>query len=102
VLVERARASRSMLGADLARAGDLLRALALPAPREVEPRFRVVAYDFGMKRNICACWRRPAASDGRAGHHQRGRRAVPRPHGIFLSNGPGTRSRFGSDQARRR
>ena len=88
-LVARARASRSMLGLDLARE------VTCSKPWEyrdsaVEPRFRVVAYDFGMKTNIlrmlarvgCAVTVVPAstpAADVLARN----------PDGVFLSNGPG-------------
>jgi carbamoyl-phosphate synthase small subunit len=111
-LVARARASRSMLGLDLARevtcaapwtfdprsegrgpASHLLPVLkgtAARRPREGEDPFRVVAYDFGMKRNIlrnlaaagCVVTVVPAttpAADALA----------LRPEGVFLSNGPG-------------
>jgi carbamoyl-phosphate synthase small subunit len=109
-LVARARASRSMLGLDLARevtcaapwtfdprsegtANPLVPVLKVTAARrlrEDEEPFRVVAYDFGMKRNIlrnlaaagCVVTVVPAttpACDALA----------LRPEGIFLSNGPG-------------
>ncbi len=90
-LVARARASRDMNGLDLAREVttaapyDFLDAANLTAPR-----FRVVAYDFGIKRNIL---RLLAASGCDV-------RVVPattpaaevlalKPDGVFLSNGPG-------------
>jgi len=111
-LVDKARASRSMVGLDLARevtcdkpwtfdpraegksaAEQLLPILKTGAGRGGrggEPLFRVVAYDFGMKRNIlrnlaaagCVVTVVPAmtpAADTLA----------LRPEGIFLSNGPG-------------
>jgi carbamoyl-phosphate synthase small subunit len=109
-LVAKARASRSMIGLDLARevtcekpwpfdpgaegaGGHLLPVLkreAREAPRKDEPRFRVVAYDFGMKHNIlrnlaaagCQVTVVPATTSARdALAHE--------PEGIFLSNGPG-------------
>jgi carbamoyl-phosphate synthase small subunit len=111
-LVAKARASRSMLGLDLARevtceapwtfdprsegtgpASHLvpvLKGTEGRRPREGEEPFRVVAYDFGMKRNIlrnlaaagCVVTVVPAttpAADALA----------LGPEGIFLSNGPG-------------
>jgi carbamoyl-phosphate synthase small subunit len=111
-LVDKSRASRSMVGLDLARevtcakpwtfdpraegksaAEQLLPILKTGAGRggrDGEPLFRVVAYDFGMKRNIlrnlaaagCVVTVVPAttpAADALA----------LRPEGVFLSNGPG-------------
>ncbi len=109
-LVAKARASRSMLGLDLARevtcaapwtfdprsegtANPLvpvLKGTAAKRLRDGEEPFRVVAYDFGMKRNIlrnlaaagCVVTVVPAttpACDALA----------LGPEGIFLSNGPG-------------
>jgi carbamoyl-phosphate synthase small subunit len=111
-LVAKARASRSMLGLDLARevtcaapwtfdprsegtgpASHLvpvLKGTEARRPRDGEEPFRVVAYDFGMKRNIlrnlaaagCVVTVVPAttpAADALA----------LGPEGIFLSNGPG-------------
>jgi len=109
-LVAKARASRSMIGLDLARevtcaapwtfdprsegaASPLVPVLKGTAARrlqEGEQPFRVVAYDFGMKRNIlrnlaaagCVVTVVPAttpACDALA----------LGPEGIFLSNGPG-------------
>jgi carbamoyl-phosphate synthase small subunit len=111
-LVAKARASRSMVGLDLARevtceapwtfdprsegAGassrlvPVLKGTDAQRPREGEELFRVVAYDFGMKRNIlrnlaaagCVVTVVPAttpASDTLA----------LSPDGVFLSNGPG-------------
>ncbi len=111
-LVAKARAARSMLGLDLAREvtcegpwtfdprseGEGAAAHLAPVIRgaggvrrpEREEPFRVVAYDFGMKRNIlrnlaaagCAVTVVPAttpAADALA----------LGPEGIFLSNGPG-------------
>ncbi|MDA8416933.1 MAG: glutamine-hydrolyzing carbamoyl-phosphate synthase small subunit [Betaproteobacteria bacterium] len=58
--------------------------------RRVSPRFRVVAYDFGIKRNIlrmlvergCEVQVVPATTTAEAA-------LAYRPDGIFLSNGPG-------------
>ena len=89
-LVRKARGSRSMIGADLAREVTCAEPFRVPAPDDVAQPYAVVAYDFGMKRNIlrrlaaagCAVTVVPAttpASDVLA----------LRPDGIFLSNGPG-------------
>jgi carbamoyl-phosphate synthase small subunit len=112
-LVAKARASRSMIGLDLARevtcekawsfdpaaegasaATHLVPVLkhqaALAAEREPPPRFKVVAYDFGMKHNIlrnlaaagCDVTVVPATTSAKDA-------LALRPDGIFLSNGPG-------------
>jgi carbamoyl-phosphate synthase small subunit len=88
-LVERARAARSMEGLDLASEVTCEKPWEYgPSPGEAS--FRVVAYDFGIKRNIlrmlagagCSVTVVPAgtlASEALA----------LGPDGIFLSNGPG-------------
>jgi carbamoyl-phosphate synthase small subunit len=110
-LVAKARASRSMVGLDLARevtcerpwtfdprteregvSGHLVPVLkAAPGrPRGGEDLFRVVAYDFGMKRNIlrnlaaagCVVTVVPATTPAAEA-------LALRPDGVFLSNGPG-------------
>jgi len=109
-LVTKARASRSMIGLDLARevtcekawafdpraegAGDhlvpVLKREPSGAKHAGEPRFRVVAYDFGMKHNIlrnlaaagCDVTVVPATTSAREA-------LAFKPEGIFLSNGPG-------------
>jgi len=111
-LLAKARASRSMIGLDLAREvtceapwtfdpwseGAGVRSHLLPVlkgtearrPRDGEDPFRVVAYDFGMKRNIlrnlaaagCVVTVVPATTSAA------GALALA-PEGIFLSNGPG-------------
>jgi carbamoyl-phosphate synthase small subunit len=97
-LVGRARASRSMVGLDLARE------VTCDAPFHVEEpiasvlqgavpeggHYKVVAYDFGMKRNIarmlaasgCDVTVVPATTSGRDV-------LAMKPDGVFLSNGPG-------------
>jgi carbamoyl-phosphate synthase small subunit len=91
-LVERARASRSMLGLDLAREVTCMEPYAVGATgegRRDEP-FRVVAYDFGMKQNIlrmlaaagCDVTVVPATTSAAEA-------LALDPDGIFLSNGPG-------------
>ena len=90
-LVKRARASRDMNGLDLAREVTTPSAYDFKdAANLAPPRFKVVAYDFGIKRNIL---RLLAASGCDI-------RVVPatttalealslKPDGVFLSNGPG-------------
>ncbi len=111
-LVDRARASRSMVGLDLARevtceapwtfeAGSegvsaaphlvpVLRGRRPEGGEGKEPPFHVVAYDFGLKRNIlrnltaagCAVTVVPA-------HTTAAEAFELKPDGIFMSNGPG-------------
>ncbi len=109
-LVAKARASRSMVGLDLARevtcrapwtfdpradgqSGHLvpvLRASEGKARREGEKPYKVVAYDFGMKQNIlrnlvaagCDVTIVPATTPAAEA-------LALGPEGIFLSNGPG-------------
>ena len=88
-LVAKARASRSMIGLDLARE------VTCKAPYDVDsggvsPRFKVVAYDFGMKTNIgrmlaaagCDVTVVPAMTSAEDA-------LALKPDGVFLSNGPG-------------
>jgi carbamoyl-phosphate synthase small subunit len=98
-LVERARALPEMSGLDLARTVTTPRRYTWDEPtyhlsgedrRRAEARFHVVAYDFGIKRNVlrglvdagCRVTVVPAGT---------GSDEVQRlqPDGIFLSNGPG-------------
>jgi carbamoyl-phosphate synthase small subunit len=93
-LVARARASRSMLGLDLAREVTCAKPYAVGAApgerRRDEPPFKVVAYDFGMKQNIlrmlvatgCDVTVVPATTSAAEA-------LALDPDGIFLSNGPG-------------
>ena len=106
-LVEKARASRSMVGLDLAREvtcaepwtfdpraeGESSSGPLVPILKGVgrgEELFRVVAYDFGMKRNIlrnlaaagCVVTVVPATTPAEE-------TLALSPEGIFLSNGPG-------------
>ena len=93
-LVARARDSRSMLGADLAREVTCRAVYRYqPAPDRAEVQadaFKVVAYDFGMKQNIlrmlaesgCEVTVVPATTPARDA-------LALRPDGVFLSNGPG-------------
>jgi carbamoyl-phosphate synthase small subunit len=100
-LVEKARKSPSMAGLDLATVVSTKERYEWSAPVDpcspsehvrqlAEPRFHVVAYDFGMKRNIlrrlvqCGCRLTvvPATTSADAV-------LALKPNGVFLSNGPG-------------
>jgi len=90
-LVARARASRSMVGLDLAREVTCADRYVWNAePSVAGPPFKVVAYDFGIKRNIlrmlaaagCDTTVVPASTSAKEA-------ASLDPDGIFLSNGPG-------------
>jgi carbamoyl-phosphate synthase small subunit len=100
-LVERAKKSPSMTGLDLATRVSTKEQYAwdhgtIPAsPSEdvgdpAEPRFHVVAYDFGIKRNIL---RMLVQSGSRVTVVPAGTKAEDvlalKPSGVFLSNGPG-------------
>jgi len=88
-LQARARASRSMVGADLASEVTCSEPYSF-GPSPVEAEHRVVAYDFGIKRNIlemlarqgCAVTVVPAGTSAADA-------LLREPDGIFLSNGPG-------------
>jgi carbamoyl-phosphate synthase small subunit len=88
-LVEKARGSRSMIGLDLAREVTCQAAYEISREGSRQP-FRVVAYDFGIKRNIlrmlaqsgCDVVVVPAATTAAEA-------LALRPDGVFLSNGPG-------------
>ena len=92
-LAERARRSPSMVGADLAQAVTCATAYSYggtPTPDSTAHPFRVVAYDFGIKRNILRLLARSGCDvtvvpGGTSAADVLGRR----PDGIFLSNGPG-------------
>jgi carbamoyl-phosphate synthase small subunit len=108
-LVARARASRSMLGLDLAREvtcreiwrfeepeagrGFGARLVAHGEPREdrrPERRWRVAAYDFGLKRNILRLLHASGCDVTVVPAHTSAADVLAlRPDGVFLSNGPG-------------
>ncbi len=89
-LVVRARASRPMVGADLARGVSCAEKYRIDGPGDVGTVYKVVAYDFGLKRNIirmlavsgCEVTVVPACTSA-------GEALALDPDGIFLSNGPG-------------
>ena len=97
--VNRARAAPSMAGLDLAKVVSTKQAyqwtetewgLGAGYGQQTQPRFHVVAYDFGIKRNIlrmlasrgCRVTVVPAQTSAAAVMQYR-------PDGFFLSNGPG-------------
>jgi carbamoyl-phosphate synthase small subunit len=94
-LVARARASRSMIGLDLAievtcEEAYRLAALAAPAASPDAKPYRVVAYDFGMKQNILHMLRSAGCDVVVLPAKTPASRALSfEPEGVFLSNGPG-------------
>jgi carbamoyl-phosphate synthase small subunit len=88
-LVRKALGSRSMVGLDLARevtCSDPYRFAAEGGPA----RYKVVAYDFGMKRNILRSLARVGCEVTVVPAMTSAREALALdPDGIFLSNGPG-------------
>jgi carbamoyl-phosphate synthase small subunit len=86
-LVAMARAWEGLVGRDMVRFVTRPEAEAWPAPAET--RFRVVAYDFGVKRNIlrllaasgCQVTVVPAGTSAEA-------TLAAKPDGVMLSNGP--------------
>jgi carbamoyl-phosphate synthase small subunit len=89
-LVERARGSRSMVGLDLAREVTCAEPYSMASAVTPARPYKVVAYDFGIKRNIlrmmtavgCDVTVVPAATTAKEA-------LALGPDGIFLSNGPG-------------
>ena len=88
-LVDRAKASRSMVGLDLAR--EVTCEVSYEGPRsDAAQPFKVVAYDFGLKQNIlrmlaaagCDVTVVPARTSAAEA-------LALGPDGVFLSNGPG-------------
>lgn len=94
-LLARARASRSMIGLDLAcevtcQEPHRNPALAPPAGDPAAAPYRVVAYDFGMKHNILRMLRGAGCDVVVVPATTPAERALAfDPEGIFLSNGPG-------------
>ncbi len=90
-LVARARASRDMNGLDLVKEVTTAQAYDFKEPENlVAAKFKVVAYDFGIKRNIlrllaasgCDVRVVPATTTAKEA-------LALEPDGVFLSNGPG-------------
>ncbi len=89
-LVTKAKGSRNMVGLDLAREVTCEERFDTPAAAGSVKPFKVVAYDFGMKRNIlrmlnaagCDVTVVPATTSADD-------TLALRPEGVFFSNGPG-------------
>lgn len=87
-LVEKANAAPGLVGRDLVSGVTTAERYTWPAPDAAQ--FNVVAFDFGMKRNIARCLGQegcsvtivPAATSAQEV-------LAMRPDGVFLSNGPG-------------
>jgi carbamoyl-phosphate synthase small subunit len=92
-LLAQARASRSMVGLDLAievTCDEPYRLAALAVPAAGQPPYRVVAYDFGMKHNILRMLRAAGCDVVVVPAQTSAARALAEePDGVFLSNGPG-------------
>ncbi|MGH7680736.1 MAG: glutamine-hydrolyzing carbamoyl-phosphate synthase small subunit, partial [Candidatus Eiseniibacteriota bacterium] len=91
-LVARAKASRSMVGLDLAREVTCAapHRMEMPEGATVPALYRVVAYDFGMKRNIVRMLARSGCEVTVVPATTPAKEALTlNPDGIFLSNGPG-------------
>ena len=90
-LLAKARGSRNMVGLDLAREVTCASAYHFTAAEDVAPAlFKVVAYDFGMKRNILRSLARAACDVTVVPATTTAKEALAlAPDGIFLSNGPG-------------
>jgi carbamoyl-phosphate synthase small subunit len=90
-LVARARAARDMNGLDLAREVTTAEAYDFKeASNLVKPRFKVVAYDFGIKRNILRLLSAAACDVHVVPATTTAAEALAlKPDGVFLSNGPG-------------
>jgi carbamoyl-phosphate synthase small subunit len=91
-LIERTRSAPSMLGCDLASVVSCREAYAYAGPGTVtaDTRFKVVAYDFGIKRNILNNLLRAGCAvkvvPSRTSYEEV---LSLNPDGVFLSNGPG-------------
>ncbi|MCM2258399.1 MAG: glutamine-hydrolyzing carbamoyl-phosphate synthase small subunit [Vicinamibacteria bacterium] len=89
-VVAKARAARSMVGLDLAREVTCAASWHFDGGGHERAPLRVVAYDFGVKRNIL---RRLAATGCDVtvvpAHATADEVLALRPDGVFLSNGPG-------------
>jgi len=90
-LVARARASRDMNGLDLAKEVTTDKAYSFKTDAKiVTPRFKVVAYDFGIKRNILELLAASACDVTVVPATMTAKETLAlAPDGIFLSNGPG-------------
>ena len=90
-LVAKAQGSRSMVGLDLAREVTCAAPYRFTSGDDLgQSPFKVVAYDFGMKRNILRSLARAACEVTVVPATTTAKEALAlAPDGIFLSNGPG-------------
>jgi len=91
-LIERARSVRSMIGCDLASAVtcDVPYTLRSPGTGDRSADFKVVAYDFGIKRNILNHLSSIGGTVTVVPSSTPAQDVLAmRPDGVFLSNGPG-------------
>jgi carbamoyl-phosphate synthase small subunit len=89
-LVQKAKGARDMTGLDLAREVTCPEPYRFSAGEGVDTPFKVVAYDFGMKRNILRSLARAGCDVTVVPATTSAREALGlEPDGIFLSNGPG-------------
>ncbi len=101
ILIERAKNSPSMAGLDLATrvstpsAYEWVKPVEMCSPSDLEgdpaePRFRVVAYDFGIKHNILRRLRQAGCELTVVPARTPAEDVLAlKPNGVFLSNGPG-------------
>jgi carbamoyl-phosphate synthase small subunit len=91
-LIEKAKSAPSMLGCDLASTVSCKEAYACAGPADISAsaRFKVVAYDFGIKRNILNNLVRVGCEVKVVPSRTSFEEILSRnPDGVFLSNGPG-------------
>jgi len=87
-LVAKAKAAPGLVGRDLVAGVSTTQGYDWPAPEETE--FSVVAYDFGMKRNIARCLAEARCSVTVVPAQTPAEDVLAiNPDGVFLSNGPG-------------
>lgn len=87
-LVRKARAAPGLVGRDLV--GDVCTKEGYQWPSPPEPRLRVVAYDFGIKRNILRCLSALGCAVSIVPARTTAQEVLSmEPDGVFLSNGPG-------------
>lgn len=92
LLVKRARSIPSMLGCDLASSVSCKAPYTCPDPQAspATGRFKVIAYDYGMKRNIANNLTRIGCDLTVVPASTRAEEVLSlEPDGVFLSNGPG-------------
>jgi carbamoyl-phosphate synthase small subunit len=89
-LVRKAKAARSMLGCDLASSVSCKEPYGFSADSTAPMRFKVVAYDYGIKRNILENLGRVGCDVTIVPSTTSAEEVLSyKPDGVFLSNGPG-------------